>query len=30
MSALQAKLEAEASEAFFDEVLFDTLDGGWK
>jgi integrase/recombinase XerD len=30
MSALQAKLEAEAPEAFFDEVLFDTLDGDWE
>ena len=30
MSALQAKLEAEAPEAFFDEVVFDTLDGDWK
>jgi integrase/recombinase XerD len=26
MSALQAKLEAEASEAFFDELVFDTLE----
>jgi len=30
MSALQAKLEAEAPEAFFDEVVFDTLDGDWE
>jgi integrase/recombinase XerC len=30
MSALQAKLEAEAPEAFFDEVLFDTLEGDWE
>ena len=30
MSALQAKLEAEASEAFFDEVLFDTVEGDWE
>ena len=30
MSALQAKLEAEAPEAFFDEVLFETLDGDWE
>ena len=29
MSALQAKLEVEAPEVFFDEVLFDTLDGDW-
>jgi integrase/recombinase XerC len=27
MSALQAKLEADAPEAFFDEVLFDALEG---
>jgi hypothetical protein len=27
MSALQAKFKAEAPEAFFDEVLFDTLEG---
>jgi len=30
MSALQAKLEAEAPEAFFDEVIFDTLEGDWE
>jgi hypothetical protein len=30
MSALQAKLEAEAPEALFDEVVFDTLDGDWE
>ena len=30
MSALQAKLEADAPEAFFDEVVFDTLDGDWE
>ena len=30
MSALQAKLEAEAPEAFFDEVVFDTLKGAWE
>ena len=29
MSALQAKLEAEAPEAFFDEVVFDTLEEIW-
>ena len=27
ISALQAKLEVEAPEAFFDDVLFDTLEG---
>lgn len=30
MSALQAKLEAEAPEAFFDEVPFETLEGDWE
>ena len=30
MSALQAKLEAEAPEAFFDEVLFDILEAVWE
>jgi integrase/recombinase XerC len=30
MSALQAKLEAEAPEAFFDEIIFDTLEGDWE
>ena len=26
MSALQAKLKAEAPQAFFDELVFDTLE----
>ena len=30
MSALQAKLEPDASKTFFDKVLFDALEGDWE
>ena len=30
ISALQAQLEPEAPEAFFDEVVFETLEGDWE